>query len=46
MLRSPTFPDLEVQLPHLFDLPLEPGEEIQHVKEVHPPYAPKKEATA
>jgi len=44
-LKSPTFPDLEVDLPHLFDFPLEPGEEIQRVKEVHPPYAPKQAAS-
>mgnify|MGYP001551751117 CR=1 FL=1 len=44
-LKSPTFPDLEVGLPRLFDFPLEPGEQIQRVKEVHPPYAPKQAAS-
>jgi len=43
-LRSPTFPDLEIDLPRLFDFPLEPGEEIQLVKEAHPPYATQKKA--
>ncbi|MBL7077797.1 MAG: Uma2 family endonuclease [Kiritimatiellae bacterium] len=43
-LQSPTFPDLELDLLRLFDVPLEPGEEIQRVKEVHPPYATDRKA--
>ena len=43
-LRSPTFPDLEIDLLSLFDFPLEPGEEIQVVKEVPPPYTTRKRA--
>jgi Uma2 family endonuclease len=40
-LTSPTFPDLVVDLARVFDFPLEPGEEIQMVREGHPPYADK-----
>lgn len=42
-LSSPTFPDLQLDLPRLFDFPLQPGEEIQLVKEGRPPY-PAREA--
>ncbi len=38
-LASPTFPDLQVTLPDVFDFPLEPGEEPPVVKEPPaPPY--------
>ncbi len=37
-LRSPTFPKLKVNLSKVFDLPLEPGEEVMMVKESRPPY--------
>ena len=40
--RSPSFPDLPLDLLRLFDFPLQPGEQIQRVKESHPPYAPRK----
>ncbi|NQU38377.1 MAG: Uma2 family endonuclease [Lentisphaerae bacterium] len=42
--RSPTFPDLTIELPRLFDFRLEPGEEIQLIREVPPPYATQERA--
>jgi Uma2 family endonuclease len=41
-LQSPTFPDLCMDLEKIFDFPIEPGEEIQMVKEGHPECAVKK----
>ena len=41
-LASPTFPDLAMKLGKVFDFPLEPGEEIQMVREGHPPYAERR----
>jgi len=35
--KSPTFPDLPLDLKTLFDFPLEPGEKIRVVKESPPP---------
>jgi Uma2 family endonuclease len=37
-LRSPTFRGLRVPLKGVFDFPLEPGEEVQTVRESTPPY--------
>jgi Uma2 family endonuclease len=39
--RSPSFPDLELDLNVLFDLPVAPEERIQVVRENRPPYAAK-----
>jgi len=36
-LRSPSFPGLAIELAPIFDFPLEPGEEIQLIKEGRPP---------
>ena len=44
-LKSPTFPGLGIELSKVFDFPLEPGEEIQMVREGHPPRA-RREADA
>ena len=38
-LDSPSFPGLLIDLNELFDFPLEPGEEIQFVREGRPTYA-------
>ena len=38
-LESPSFADLRMDLDKVFDFPIDPGEEIQMVKEGHPPYA-------
>ena len=37
--KSPTFPDLELNLDTLFDFPIPPEERIDVVKEGRPPYA-------
>ena len=39
VLASARFPELKLHLAEVFDFPLEPGEEIQMVREGHPPYA-------
>jgi Uma2 family endonuclease len=40
---SPTFPDLLMELSKVFDFPLDPGEEIEMVREGHPPYGRREE---
>ncbi len=42
-LTSPTFPNLALALNKVFDFPLEPGEEIEMIREGHPPYAQREE---
>ena len=37
-LTSPTFPELRLALPNVFDFPIEPDEQIDMVKESSPPY--------
>jgi Uma2 family endonuclease len=37
-VTSPTLPAITIDLTPVFDFPLEPGEEIEMVKEGHPPY--------
>ncbi len=37
-LKSPSFPDLRIDLKRVFDFPLEPGEELRRVKEDDMPY--------
>ncbi len=41
-LRSPTFRGLRLPLKGVFDFPLEPGEEVQMVRESTPPYATRR----
>lgn len=36
-LRSPSFPELQLPLAGVFDFPLEPGEEVDEVREGRPP---------
>jgi Uma2 family endonuclease len=38
-LTSSTFPELEITLAEVFDFPIDPGEEIQLIKEGRPDYA-------
>jgi Uma2 family endonuclease len=45
-LRSPTFPDLAIELAGVFDFPIDPEERVNVVKEARPPYAPPKRAPA
>ena len=45
-LRSPTFPDLTVELDGVFDFPVDPEERVNVVKEARPPYAPPKHTPA
>jgi len=39
-LASPSFPDLRVPLPDVFDIPLAPGEVALEVRQPPPPYSP------
>jgi Uma2 family endonuclease len=39
ILRSPSFPELEITLADVFDFPIDPDEQIELIKEGHPPYA-------
>ncbi len=45
-LKSPSFPGLAMELSKVFDFPLEPGEEIQMVREGHPPHARRTSSSA
>jgi len=39
ILESRTFPDLKIHLAEIFNYPIDPSEQIEMVKEGHPPYA-------
>ena len=41
-LISPAFPELRIPLAEVFTFPLEPGEEVQEIRESEPPYGKNK----